>query len=277
MNPSRTSRPFVQRLWGAIGSLNLNAVALSFSRGPKIAKEYIIYNYRLRSGYALPWIWSNLPWRDDLHVPQVPVQELFPEIDFDSSPELIYPLPREHSVQPHELMILNKVLQSLDTNLAFEFGTAEGRTTVNLARHVTENGQVVTVNLPPEPGKSEVGYLYWNHPLKSKIKQLYADVGVWDPSEYRASAGLAFGDACDQLPGVAQEMAQVFAVVKPGGVVFRHDYGFAEGVTKFWNLVAKELPVRHIEGTTLLCLKVETPELHQKMQDVAARFLKQSS
>jgi hypothetical protein len=37
---------------------------------------------------------------------------------------------------------------------------------------------------------------------------------------------------------------------------------------------SKVLTVRHIDGTTLLCLKVETPELHQKMQDVAARILK---
>jgi len=262
------------RIWGALSSINLNAVALSLSRGPKIAKEYVIYTYRLRHGYALPWIWSNLSWRNDLLVPRVPVQELFPEIDFNSSPELIYPLPRDHSVQPHELMIINKVLRWLQTDRAMEFGTAEGRTTVNLALHVAKNGEVVTVNLPPEPG-SEVGYLYWDHPLRSKIKQLYSDVAVWDPAEYRASAGLVFGDACDQPPGVAQEMRQLFAVVKPGGVVFRHDYGFAEGVTKFWNRVSKELPVKHIEGTTLLCLKVETPELHARMQKVAADFLKQ--
>jgi len=38
-----------------------------------------------------------------------------------------------------------------------------------------------------------------------------------------------------------------------------------------------ELPFRHIEGTTLLCLKVETQELYEKMQNVAARFLKESS
>ena len=106
---------------------------------------------------------------------------------------------------------------------------------------------------------------------------MFADVGEWDSTAYRGTAGLVFGDACDQTPGIAQEMAHLFAVVKLGGVIFRHDYGSAEGTTKFYNEVSKELPFRHIEGTTLLCLMVETQELYEKMQHVAARFLKESN
>jgi len=61
-----------------------------------------------------------------------------------------------------------------------------------------------------------------------------------------------------------------FEVVGMGGVIFRHDYGSAEGPTHFWNELSRELPVKHLEGTTLLCLRVNTPEVHEKVQKVGA-------
>ena len=275
--PPRKSQGTMGHFLGALGSVNLHAVDIMARHGFGAARDYVTYIHRLYKGYALPWIWIGLPWRKDLLVPHIPVQELFPDVDFTRSPELLQALPREHSVHPHELMIMCNVLRKLQPKRAVELGTAEGRTTLNLAFHVPDDGEVVTVNLPPEPGVSEVGYFYWNSPLKSKIKQLFADVGEWDSTAYRGTAGLVFGDACDQTPGIAQEMAHLFAVVKLGGVIFRHDYGSAEGTTKFYNEVSKELPFRHIEGTTLLCLMVETQELYEKMQHVAARFLKESN
>jgi hypothetical protein len=38
--------------------------------------------------------------------PQISVHELFPEIDFTRSPELLFPFPRDLSPMPHELMVL---------------------------------------------------------------------------------------------------------------------------------------------------------------------------
>ena len=276
MDSSRRSRGPVGRLFAAISSLNLYTLGLFARRGAGAAKAYVTYTHYLYNGYHLPWIWSDLPWRNDMIVPRATAQELFPEIDFTRSPELLHPFPRDLSVHPHELMILCHVVRKFQPARTIEFGTAEGRTTLNLALHAPENGEVVSVNLPPEPGSS-VGFFYWDSPLKSKIKQLYADVGSWDSSQYRGSADVVFCDACDQMPGMAHEMFHAFSVVKAGGVIFRHDYGSNEGNTKFWNRVSKELPVRHIDGTTMLCLKVETPDLHRKMQEVAARILKEAN
>jgi hypothetical protein len=205
-----------------------------------------------------------------LKVPQIPVQELFPEIDFTHSPELIHPFPRGLSTWPHELMMLAHVVKLLQPKRVIEFGTAEGRTTLNLALHLPEDGEVVTLDFPPIPGKNEVGFFYWDQPLKSKIKQIFSGVDTWDSKPYRASAQVVFCDACDRMPGLAAEAAQAFLVVQPGGVIFRHDYGSAEGPTLFWNELSKELPVRHLEGTTLLCLRVNTPEIYDKMQNMVA-------
>lgn len=127
-----------------------------------------------------------------------------------------------------------------------------------------------TLDFPPIPGQNDVGYFYWEQPLKSKIKQIFSGVDAWDSSAYRASAEIVFCDACDQLPGLAAEAAQAFSIIKPGGVIFRHDYGSAQGPTHFWNEIGKELPVRHLEGTTLLCLRVSTPEIYDKMQKMLA-------
>jgi hypothetical protein len=49
------------------------------------------------------------------------------------------------------------------------------------------------------------------------------------------------------------EKARACKAVKAGGAVFRHDEGSAAGPPHFWNAFAKELPVKHLEGTTLLC------------------------
>jgi hypothetical protein len=269
---SRETRGSLGRLLRAVSSINLNALDVLARQGLAPAKAYVTYTHRLYAGYGLPWPWNNLPWRKDMTLPCAQAHEIFPDIDFTRSPELLHPLPRDLSVQPHELMILCHLVRKLRPARTIELGTAEGRTALNFALHAPEDGEVVTLDLPPVPGV-HVGYFYWDSPLKTKIKQIYADVGTWDSTMYRSSAGVVFCDACDQLPGLAQEMAQAFSVVKPGGVVLHHDYGRNEWTTKFWNRVGQQLPLHHIDATTLLCIKVETPELHQRMQEVAARFL----
>jgi hypothetical protein len=256
----------VRSAFSGLAALNLNALRVFFRKGVAPAVQYITHTHRLYSGYGLPWKWSGLPWRSDMKVPQVAVQDLFPEIDFTRSPELLFPFPRDLSTMPHELMIMAHVIRYLRPKRVIEFGTAEGRTALNFALHLPPDGEVVTLDFPPIPGKNEVGFFYWEQPLKSKIKQIFSGVDTWDSAPYRASAEMVFCDACDQLPGLAAETAQAFAVVKLGGVIFRHDYGSAEGPTLFWNEMSKELPVRHLEGTTLLCLRVSTSEVYDKVQ-----------
>jgi hypothetical protein len=258
------------RLLRALAALNFNAVCIFLSKGIDPAVQYVTHADHLYYGYGLPWKWSSLPWRSDMLIPQVGVHELFPEIDFTRSPELLYPFPRDQGIHPHELMILAHVVRFLHPKRVVEFGTAEGRTALNLALHIPPDGEVITLDFSPIPGQNEIGYFYWEQPLKSKIKQIFSGVEDWDTTPYRASAEIVFCDACDQLPGLAAEMAQAFAVIKPGGVIFRHDYGSAEGPTLFWNRISKELPVRHLEGTTLLCLRVSSPEVYDKMQKMVA-------
>ena len=68
------------------------------------------------------------------------------------------------------------------------------------------------------------------------------------------------------MPGLAAEAYQAFSVVKPGGVIFRHDYSTAEGPTRFWEWISQKLPVYQIEGTVMLCLRMDTKEVYDKAQ-----------
>jgi len=260
----------IRRLFSGLAAVNLNAIRVFLRKGARPAASYVTFTHRLYSGYALPSAWSFLSWRSNLLIAQIPVEELFPNIDFTRSPELLFPFPRDLSVYPHELMMLARIVEHYRPKRVVEFGTAEGRTTLNIALHLPPDGEVVTLDFPPIPGKNEVGYFYWNQPQKAKIKQIFSGVGTWDSAPYRASADIVFCDACDQPAGLAAETLQAFTVVKPGGIIFRHDYGTAQGPTLFWNELSKELPVRHLEGTTLLCLRVSTPEIYGKMQEMVA-------
>jgi hypothetical protein len=187
-------------------------------------------------------------------------------MDCTRSPELLFPFPRNLGVLPQELIVLTKVVDHLKAKRVVEFGTAEGRTALNIALHLPPGGEIITLDLPPVPGQNEVGFFYWDQPAKTRIKQIFASVDSWDYRPYRASAELVFCDACDRMPGLAAEAYQAFSVVKPGGVILRHDYSTAEGPTRFWEWLARELPVFQIEGTVMLCLRVDSEEVYKKTQ-----------
>lgn len=262
-----------QRVFRALSSINLNTLRVLLRNGPSATLDFISHSYHLYSGFGMPHLWQRLPWRDDLRIPTREIEQLFPEIDFSRSPELFLPFPRNLGVLPQELVVLSKVVSHLGARRVIEFGTAEGRTALNIAAQLPALGEIITLDLPPTRGKNEVGFFYWDQPIKSKIKQVFASVDAWDSRPYRASADVVFCDACDLMPGLAAEAYQAFSVVKPGGVVFRHDYSTAEGPTRFWEWLARELPLYQIDGTVLLCLRVDSDEVYQKTQDFLAHPL----
>lgn len=263
----------VLRAFRALSSVNLSALRVLLRNGPSAALNFVSHSYHLYSGFGMPHLWQRLPWRNDLRIPIRKTEQLFPEIDFSRSPELYFPFPRSLGVLPQELIVLSKVVSHLGAHRVIEFGTAEGRTALNIAAQLPAHGEIITLDLSPTPGKNDVGFFYWDQPVRSKIKQVFASVDAWDSRPYRASADVVFCDACDLMPGLAAEAYQAFSLVKPGGVIFRHDYSTAEGPTRFWEWIARELPVYQIDGTFLLCLRVDSNEVYKKTQDFLAHPL----
>lgn len=253
----------VDRLMSALSALNFNVVKLLLRSGRSSALDYLAQSHRLYSGFGRPGHWTRPPWCRDT-VRSRTAGEIFPEIDFTKCAEMLFPMQRDLGISTQELNILSKVVGHFRPKKVVEFGTAEGRTAVNIAMQLPPDGEIITLDFPPVPGKNDVGYLYWEQPVKSKIKQVFCGVGTWDSKPHRESAEVVFCDACDLMPGIAAEVYQAFSVVKPGGVIFRHDYGSVKATTIFWNWLARELPVWNIQDTSLLCLRAD-PETYSKM------------
>jgi len=258
----------LRRVARALSSLNFNSLRVLLQRGPSAALSLVSHSYHLYSGFGLPHKWQRSPWRNDLKIPVRKLEELFPKMDCTRSLELLFPFPRDLGVLPQELIVLTKVVDHLKAKRVIEFGTAEGRTAVNIALHLPPDGEIITLDLPPVPGQNEIGFFYWDQPVKSRIKQIFASVDTWDYRPYRASAEVVFCDACDRMPGLAAEAYQAFSVIEPGGVIFRHDYSSAIGPTRFWDWLARELPVFQIEGTFMLCLRVDSEAVYKKIQSL---------
>jgi len=267
----------VKRVARALSSLNLNSLRVLLRNGPSAALSFVSHSYNLYSGFGLPHLWQRLPWRNDLKIPSRKIDELFPGMDCTRSSALLFPFPRNLGMLPQELIVLTKLVDHLKAKRVVEFGTAEGRTALNIALHLPPGGEIITLDFPPIPGKNEVSFFYWDQPAKFRIKQIFVGVEAWDYRPYRASAELVFCDACGLMPGLAAEAYQAFSVVKSGGVILRHDYTTSEGPTRFWEWLSRELPIFQIEGTVMLCLCVDSKEVYEKTQALLEHSLLKDS
>ena len=202
--------------------------------GPSAATNFVRYSYHLYSGFGIPHLWYPLPWRENLQIPRRNIDQIFPEIDFRRSGEVLYPFPRDLGVLPQELIVLNKVVDHLQAKRVVEFGTAEGRTALNIAAHLPPiSAEIITLDLPDVPGKNVAGgFFKTNHRKQRSGRSLQVWIlGIF--VLFGLQQTLYFATRADLLPGLAAEAYQAFSLIKPGGVIFRHDYSSAEGPTKF--------------------------------------------
>jgi Methyltransferase domain len=240
-------------------SVNLAALQVLLTKGWRSATQLVSHNYKLYSGYGLTGLPPDMAWRSDCILPKMCAGEIFPEIDFMRSPELIFPFPTILSISTIELSILAILVRHFQPQRVVEFGTAEGRTTLNLAVYLPPGGEVVTIDLPS--GSSTGKWRYLKYPASEHVRQLLGDVSEFDWTPYRHTAGLVFSDACDLYPQFVKETAAAFEVVAPGGVILWHDYGYGRYRTRYLNELRRKWPICHIEGTHLACLRVaELPE-----------------
>lgn len=161
--------------------------------------------------------------------------------------------------------------------LMFEFGTASGRTAYLWARNSPPDARVVTLTLRPaevasyrtEPGdaggdvrnaleESRFSTFYYSGTsVASKITQLYGDSKAFDESEWAGQCDLVFVDGSHALSYVQSDSRKALRLVKAGGVVLWHDYRgpVLPGVYEGLNRLARELPLVHIKGTSLVAYR----------------------
>ena len=98
---------------------------------------------------------------------------------------------KSYNVTETELLCLVALERAAKTTKAFEFGTADGRTSRNLAANLETGGLLLTLNIAPELDSTHrhdvpVGQRFLGTAEAARIQQLWGDSRHFDGSPYRA-------------------------------------------------------------------------------------------
>lgn len=160
------------------------------------------------------------------------------------------------NVTLYELCLIVGLCQMQGPRAIFEIGTADGRTTVNLAL-AAGGAQVFTLN-PPRPN---LGARFHGVPFAHRITQLVGDSSVFDFSPFFTSMDFIFIDANHHYEYARRDSYTALRLARAGGTVVWHDY-IAQwpGVMRTLNELFVSAPelagMKHIAGTSLVYAKV---------------------
>lgn len=158
------------------------------------------------------------------------------------------------------------------TNI-FEFGTADGRTTLNLALNSPNSSEIYTMDLPDEarldyyqgelaslgegsykPSRESIGSCFRGHPVSQKIHQLLGDSRVYDFSPFLGKMDLIFIDANHAYDYVRSDTESALRMCSRRGVIVWHDYRAWEGVRACVDeLHERGLNVFSVQGMNIAC------------------------
>jgi predicted O-methyltransferase YrrM len=181
------------------------------------------------------------------------------------------------NVTDRELVHICRIVRNLEPSKLFEFGTFDGRTTLNLAVNAGKDAVVYTLDLPRSgiesaskpmhrdeiryADKATSGGRYRGTDAESRVVQLYGDSGSFDFTAYYGNVDLVFVDASHTFDYVVNDSLLALRMLRPsGGTIIWHDYSRWDGVTRALNQLYTKHPsfsdLRQISGTTLAVLRV---------------------
>jgi hypothetical protein len=203
--------------------------------------------------------------------------------------EIVHPQFESGNISLYELLCLNIATAIIRPKLILEFGTFNGRTTMNLVANSNFNAIVYTVDLDdPDRAKlplerkqnfedvDELGFVgrktklyhkkaYRKH--KKQIRQLWMDSAkfidlhhLYNKENIEMLWDIIFVDASHSYENCLNDARTAMEVIKPqGGYIFFHDYGPTgwPGVVKALNEIYLENnfeKMHHINGTSLVCM-----------------------
>lgn len=164
-----------------------------------------------------------------------------------------------YNVSDHELLTLALLAACTRARCVFEFGTADGRTTLNLALNGHPGGMVYTINLPldEDPGHRQsapVGAAFQDTEVSHRVVQLWGDSASFDYAPYAGRCQLVFIDADHSEAGVTADTRTALKLVdRDGGVIVWHDalrYGVQTALPK----LAGEIGPIHLVSRTNLAI-----------------------
>jgi len=206
--------------------------------------------------------------RDRNLIPTIELTQLFPEI-FAKPVQLLEMGTRPSGTTYFETYLLACLVQLLQARVIFEFGTLEGRTTLQLALNSPPEALIYTLDLPEKNCATQyklvyadegsfralpIGGLFLSRPEGAKIRQVYADSASADYAGLRQKVDLIFIDADHGYDYVKADSEKAFSMVSTNGVILWHDYGSEwRAVGRYLVELSKQRhrQLYHIAGTSL--------------------------
>lgn len=143
------------------------------------------------------------------------------------------------NIQRYEMMVLCAVAHHVGAKTLFEFGTFDGLTTWHLAANTERDSRIWTLDLPLDhPARSrnehdrtvgkihaiQVGQQWADTAEATRIEQLFGDSLHFDAAPFLSRIDFCFIDASHEYQHVCRDTANALYMVRPGGVIFWHDY-----------------------------------------------------
>jgi hypothetical protein len=194
---------------------------------------------------------------------------------------MLEPQAVDGNVSLYELFVINALVAQQAPLRIFEFGTFNGRTTLNLAANSPADARIFTLDLPRahdtahalQPleqkyaDKPSSGDMFAGRPEAAKITQLYGDSARFDFAPYLDTMDFVFVDASHAYDYVLNDSRIAIRLLRTGtGTILWHDYGRTQwwpGVTKALHELRAESPLfqslQQIEGTSLAYLPGRRP------------------
>jgi hypothetical protein len=200
-------------------------------------------------------------------IPTVDPEQLFPGL-FHQNVSLLDLGSRPGGTTFFETYLMACLIKSLGARTIFEFGTFEGRTTLQLALNAPEEATIYTLDLPecnpstrfdlafPNEASSRklpIGGLFQQRAESGKIMQLLLDSANMDFDPFRGKIDFVFVDADHGISYVKSDSENAFSMLSPQGVVLWHDYGGRwPDVARYLGEVAGKKKLFHLDGTSLV-------------------------
>lgn len=163
---------------------------------------------------------------------------------------------------------------ALQARRVIEIGTFEGAMTLQMAANLPDDGRIITVDIDPvdvpaatvtvdaadrrltDKARERIGRLYRDTPQAARITQLIQDSSTVDFAAYAEQYDVAYIDGGHSYEQVRVDTEKVLPLMRPGGVVFWHDYQpGCLGVRRYLHELAERLPIKNIRHTQLAVLR----------------------
>lgn len=185
--------------------------------------------------YRLTRVAKELDW-DKLY-PQAPkrdIEELTPGTEDVTLASLKF---EYFNTEFYELFCIARLIRHIAPENAFEFGTFDGRSTLNIALNLPENGQITTFDLPPDQisyaARTQIGKRFRDHPIAHRIKQLHGNTASFDFSPQHGQYDFIFIDADHSYENVSRDTDNALKLADPNGsIILWHDYANHKGVQR---------------------------------------------